>query len=152
MNFQTMHHHWIWSWIHVVLIAKFKSIIILHSFLFVFGFNLMKILVLGQLPTGDNSPPDKNKAKLHVLPTTIPTCRTTPPLGQHYQRVKPIIRANIYMMGNCPVGNERPLWQKKRHVHLHSLTDSVKLSSGVQNWDRGWTFCQNLRSSFEKNS
>ena len=60
------------------------------------------------LPTGDKSPPDKNKAQL--LPTwiTIPIglllTRTTPH-QEHYQRVKPFIGANIYMVGNCTGGD-----------------------------------------------
>ena len=59
--------------------------------------------VLGQLPTEDNSPPDKNKAQLLPTGTRIP--RTTdycPP--DQYQQVKPLIRTNIYMVGNCPGG------------------------------------------------
>ena len=56
--------------------------------------------VLGQLPTGDNSPPDKNKAQLLPTRTTIPIgqfpTRTTPPHQDHYHLVKPLIRTNIY--------------------------------------------------------
>ena len=40
-----------------------------------FVFWLLCMAVLGQLPTGDNSPPDKNKAQLLPTRTTIP--RTT---------------------------------------------------------------------------
>ena len=62
----------------------------------------MKKMVLGQLPTGDNPPPDKNKAQL--LPTRITIARTAPynsPQNE-YQLVKSLIRTNIYMVGNFP--------------------------------------------------
>ena len=57
--------------------------------------------VLGQLPTGDNSPPDKHKAQLLPTSTTIP--RATPH-QDHYQLVKPLIKTNIYNGGDCPGG------------------------------------------------
>ena len=42
-----------------------------------------------------------NKAQLHVLPTRITIPRTTPH-QDHYQPVKPLIRTNTCMVGNCP--------------------------------------------------
>ena len=53
--------------------------------------------VLGQLPTGDHSSPEKNKAQL--LPTRITIPRTTHH-QDHYQPVKPLIRTNtVYLYG-----------------------------------------------------
>ena len=62
--------------------------------------------VLGQLPTGDNSPPNKNKA--HLLPTrttnprTIPQQNNSPP--HHYKPVKPLLRTKYSRVGNGPGG------------------------------------------------
>ena len=67
-------------------------------------------MVRGQLPTKDNSPPDKNKAQPLHTGTTIP--RTIPhqdnsPLGPLYHGIKPLIRTNtctvgIVLVGSCP--------------------------------------------------
>ena len=56
-------------------------------------------MVLGQLPTGNNSPPDENKAQL--LPSRTTISRTTPH-QDHYQPVKPFIRTNTCSVRNCP--------------------------------------------------
>ena len=65
------------------------------------GFTELTHLVLGQLPTGDNSPPDKDKAQLLPTRTTLP--RTSPHQDQN-QPINPLMRTNAYMVGNCPSG------------------------------------------------
>ena len=56
--------------------------------------------VLGQLPTKDNFPPDKNKAQPlptgPTIPMSIPS-RTTPHLD-HFHGIKPLIKTN-YLYG-----------------------------------------------------
>ena len=61
----------------------------------------MTLWVLGQLPTRDNYPPDKDKAQLLLTRTAIPS---TTPHWDHCLPVKPHIRTNICMVGNCPGG------------------------------------------------
>ena len=87
-------------------------------------------MVLGQLATKDNSPPDKNKPQPlpsgAMIPRTIPH-QDNSPLGP-MPRNKPLIRTNIYMVGNCPGGELSGYAQDIRllqHIDANSFVLSI---------------------------
>ena len=72
-----------------------------------FWYGPIPFLFLGQLPTGQISPPEKDKTQLLPTRTTIPrtvgqlSTRATPH-QDYYQQVKPLIKTNIYKVESCP--------------------------------------------------
>ena len=88
-------------------------------------------MVLGQLPTGDNSPPDKNKAQLcppgplssrqHPTTTTPHQIRIKrsycPPGPLSSRPVKPCIRTNTCTVGSCP---DTPKDTQKYYIFIYA--------------------------------
>ena len=95
------------------------------------------LMVLGQLPTGDNSPLDKNKAQL--LPNRTTTPRRTPH-KDHYQPVKPL-GTNTCRVGSCLDTSVKDIWSL-----LHAIFRTIGGNTEVLKKTLLGNLCEVFRS------
>ena len=83
--------------------------------------------VLGQLPTKDNSPPDKYKAQpLTTIPTTIPHQENSP-LGP-LPRNKTTYQDQYLYSGNCPGGELSGYVEDSMTLHENALFNGQNMA------------------------